>query len=49
MVRITVVGCTGKLGGTIMQNILKRKDVQNDVELNYISLFCMKSKELHSL
>ena len=35
MVRITVVGCTGKLGGIIMQNVLKRKDVKNDVQLNY--------------
>lgn len=27
MIKIAVVGCTGKLGGVIIQNILKRKDV----------------------
>ncbi|MGL5329788.1 MAG: hypothetical protein ACRDD7_10990, partial [Peptostreptococcaceae bacterium] len=28
MIKISVVGCTGKLGRVIIQNILKRQDVQ---------------------
>ena len=28
MIRIAIVGCTGKLGSTIMKNALNRKDIE---------------------